>query len=98
MNITVRELKKRIEEGDKDFVLIDVREEFEREEFNIGGEHIPLGDIMGALNRLEPFRDKEVIIYCRSDKRSGLAQNLLQQFGFQKVFNLTGGMLAWQKL
>lgn len=96
MDINVTELKQKIDNGD-DFVLIDVRETHEHEEFNIGGTLVPLGTIMTALSDLEEHKDKEVIVYCRSGQRSGMAKQLLQQAGFSKVRNTTGGMLAWQE-
>lgn len=96
MNINVNELKSRIDAGETDFVLIDVREPGEHEAFNIGGTLVPVGTIASALDNLEQYRDKEVIVYCRSGARSGMAQGFLEQAGFKNVRNLTGGMLAWQ--
>lgn len=96
MDISVKELKDRMDSGDTDFVLIDVREPAEHEAFNIGGTLIPVGTISGALNQLDQYRDDEVIMYCRSGARSGMAQGFLQQAGFKNVRNLTGGMMAWQ--
>ena len=98
MDISVKDLKARMDAGDQDFVLIDVREPGEHEAFNIGGELIPVGTIAGALNGLEAHKDKEVIVYCRSGARSGMAQGFLQQAGFKNVRNLTGGMMAWQAM
>ncbi|OAV43361.1 rhodanese-like domain-containing protein [Lewinella sp. 4G2] len=95
MDATIQELKER-EAGDKkDYVLLDVREDYERSEFNIGGVHVPLGDLMGSLDKLAPHKDEEIIVYCRSGKRSAMAAQLLGQSGFSNVRNLEGGMLAW---
>lgn len=96
MDISVKDLKNRIDAGDDSFVLIDVREPGEHEAFNIGGKLVPVGTIAGALSDLEEHRSKEVIVYCRSGARSGMAQGFLQQAGFENVRNLSGGMLAWQ--
>jgi rhodanese-related sulfurtransferase len=95
MDITAPELKEKIERGD-DFVLIDVREPYEREEFNIGGQHIPIGAFMNSLEELEPSREKEIVVYCRSGNRSGMAVHLLKAAGFKNPRNLIGGMLMWQ--
>ncbi len=98
-DITPQELKKRIEEQDNDFVLIDVREPEEHAEFNIGGELIPLGDLMGRLGDLqETLEEKEVITYCRTGRRSAMAKSLLEQGGLKQVRNLEGGMVAWKEL
>lgn len=94
MNITVQELKKKIDAGEK-FVLIDVREPYEHQEFNIGGSLIPMSNLESKIDDLAEHKDQEVILYCRSGNRSGIAQQFLLQKGFKNVLNLTGGMLAW---
>ncbi len=96
MDATIQELKERESVTAKDYVLLDVREDYERSEFNIGGIHVPLGDLMGSLDKLAPHKDDEIIVYCRSGKRSAMAAQLLGQSGFKNVRNLDGGMLAWQ--
>ena len=94
MNITVQELKKKMEAGEE-FVLIDVREPYEHQEFNIGGTLIPMGNLPNSLDDLAKHKNEEVILYCRSGNRSGMAQQFLIQNGFKNVLNLTGGMLSW---
>lgn len=90
--ITVRELKARMDAGD-DFQLIDVREANEYEYCNIGGELIPMGDIMMNLDKLS--RHKDVIIHCKSGGRSSAIVNALMARGYDNVINLRGGILAW---
>ncbi len=97
MDITVKELRDRMDASADDYILIDVREPHERAEFNIGGDHIPLGDIPTRLQELADAKDKEVVVYCRSGNRSGMACDFLRQQGFTNVRNLQGGMLAWQE-
>jgi rhodanese-related sulfurtransferase len=95
--ITVSELKDRLSLGEK-INLVDVRELSEHNEFNIGGELIPLGNIQAMdIGQLETLRDQEVICYCRSGNRSGQACQILDMLGFKNTKNLQGGMLAWQK-
>ena len=96
MDASIQELKEREAQTEKDYVLLDVREDYERSEFNVGGIHIPLGDLMASLDRLAAHKDDEIIVYCRSGKRSAMAASLLQQSGFARVRNLAGGMLAYQ--
>lgn len=93
-DITVQELKQKLD-AKEDFVFIDVREPYEYEEFNLGAKLIPLGSIPGALNELEPHKNDEIVVHCRSGARSGKAKAFLQQMGYTKVRNLTGGVLAW---
>jgi rhodanese-related sulfurtransferase len=95
MDITVEELKDRIEKNEK-LNIIDVREEHEFDEFNIGAQLIPLGEIADRLEEIEHLKQEEIIIHCRSGARSGRAQQYLESEGFTNVRNLIGGMLAWQ--
>ncbi|AHF15215.1 rhodanese-like domain-containing protein [Niabella soli] len=93
--ITVEELKKRIDSGEK-INLIDVREPAEYEEYNIGAKLIPLGQIQHMeVEELEPLKDEELIIHCRSGKRSAMACQLLESMGFKNTVNVEGGVLAW---
>ena len=76
--------------------LIDVREPEEHEEFNIGGELIPLGEIAQQVQNIAT--NKPVIIYCRKGIRSQIAiQRLQQKFPFTNLVNLIGGTEAWKK-
>lgn len=94
--ITVEELKKRLDAGEK-LNIVDVREPGEHEEFNIGGLLYPLGNIRSMdVDELEPYKDEELIVYCRSGNRSGQACMILDTLGFTNTKNLVGGMLAWQ--
>ncbi len=96
-NITVEELKARLDAGEK-LNIIDVREPHENAEFNIGGILHPLGKIQTmTVDELEPFKDEEVIVYCRSGNRSGQACLILDTLGFKNTKNLVGGMLDWQE-
>jgi rhodanese-related sulfurtransferase len=95
MDINVQELKERLGKGEK-FVFLDVREPHEFEEFNLGADLIPLGNVMDAIPNFEDHKNDEIVIHCRSGKRSAMAQSLFQQFGYTNVRNLEGGVLAWQ--
>ncbi len=96
-DITTEELKAKID-NKEEFVFIDVREPHEYEEFNLGAQLIPLGDIPGALNDLEQYKDKEIVIHCRSGARSGNAKQFLVDMGYKNVKNLLGGVVRWQQL
>lgn len=95
MDITPKELKGKIDSGE-DFVLIDVREPNEHEAFNVGGQLIPVKTIPARIADLEAHKEVEIVVYCRSGARSGMAQRFMLENGFSNVRNLTGGMLAWQ--
>lgn len=94
--ITPEALKARLDAGEQ-LNIVDVREPFEHQEFNIGGPLVPLGKIQSMqIDELEEWKDKELIVYCRSGNRSGQACMILEMAGFKHVTNLVGGMLAWR--
>ena len=93
-DITVQELKAKME-NNEDFFLLDVREQMEYDLFNLKAKLIPLGELSNHFNELEAYKNQEVIIHCRSGKRSGVAKELLKRQGFSNVRNLLGGVLAW---
>ena len=96
-NISVEELKSRLDQGEQ-INIIDVREPHENAEFNIGGTLIPLGKIQTMqVEELDDLKEQEIILYCRSGNRSGQACLILDTLGFKNTKNLTGGMLAWQE-
>lgn len=91
--ITVQELKALID-NNTSFQLIDVREPHEFDEVNINGELIPMGDVMDQIERIS--RDKQVVVHCRSGKRSAaVIQALESQHGFTNLYNLKGGILSY---
>jgi rhodanese-related sulfurtransferase len=96
MDITIEELKERIDKGEQ-LNLIDVREEYEFDEFNIGATLIPLGELPDRLEEIEAWKDQEILIHCRSGARSGRAKEYLTSEGYTNVRNVLGGMLAWQE-
>ncbi len=94
--ISVEQLKARMDAGEK-INLLDVREPHEYAEFNIGGKLFPLGKIQSMqIEDIEDLRDEEVIINCRSGKRSMMACMILEQMGFTNTVNVVGGVLDWQ--
>lgn len=91
--ISVSELKA-MKDKKEDFQLIDIREEYEYDICNLGGELIPMGDVVDNLDKIS--RDKKVVLHCRTGKRSAsVLQMLEQQHGFTNLYNLKGGIMAW---
>ena len=95
MDITVQELRQKLESSEK-FVFIDVREPWENEEFNLGAQLIPLNTLVNSMYELDEHKEDEIVLHCRSGSRSGMAQGMLQANGFTNVRNLTGGIMAWE--
>ena len=93
--ITVLELKQLIDTK-SDFQLIDVREGYEYDQANIGGEHIPMAEVPHSIDRIQT--NKQVVVHCRSGGRSGnIIQWLEKNHGFENLYNLKGGILAWAR-
>jgi adenylyltransferase/sulfurtransferase len=90
--ITATELKSRQDRGEKLFIL-DVREPHEYQICNLNGKLIPLGELPRRVNELDSSVD--MVVHCRSGKRSADAIHFLQTAGFKKLLNLKGGVLAW---
>lgn len=94
-SITVLACKEKID-NKEDLQLIDVREPDEHNEFNIGGQLIPLNAIVQQVEKIDTA--KPVIFYCRKGIRSQVAiQRLQDKFPFTNLFNLIGGTEAWKK-
>ncbi len=93
--ITVQQLKQLIE-SKEDFQLIDVREEHETEICTLNGELIPMGTVVENIDKFS--HDKKVVMHCRSGVRSGNVIAFLEtNHGFDNLYNLKGGILAWAK-
>lgn len=91
--VTVEELKGLLANGGN-VQVIDVREPYEYEIANIGAELIPLGTVTDQVAKISS--DRQVVVHCRSGKRSADAiRKLEDEFGFQNLYNLKGGILAW---
>lgn len=95
-DITVSELKKRLDD-EEDLFVIDVREPHEYEEFNIAAENIPLSNLPLSFDQLENYKDREIVVHCKSGRRSEMAKQLMLQAGFKNVRNLLGGMDEWKR-
>jgi len=82
----------------KNAFVLDVREE---SEFNTGhilnSRQIPLGKLGERIGELERYREQPIVVVCRSGQRTTAACVLLGKQGFSQVYNLAGGILAWQK-
>lgn len=79
-------------------IFVDVRESKEMADGVINGAYrVPLSNFDKNATQLDKFKDKPVIVYCRSGNRSIGAAGKLRKKGFNKVYSLTGGILAWQK-
>jgi adenylyltransferase/sulfurtransferase len=93
INITPKELKQLL--SDPTIFLVDVREQHEHDEYNIGGLLIPLGEIVTRIHEIPT--DQKVVLYCKRGIRSMIAIQKLHLKNPQlNLFNLSGGMEAWK--
>lgn len=94
LHISPKELADKL--AGQQLFLIDVRQQWERDEFNIGGLHIPLDEVMQHTREIP--KDKPVIIYCRKGIRSRIAIQRLEAQGYNNLVNLDGGLEAYKRL
>ncbi len=79
-------------------LMLDVREQAEYAQAHIlNSRGLPLSQIEARIGDLEKFKDKPVIVVCASGNRSSAAAAILRKNGFSRVFNLSGGLAAWQQ-
>lgn len=82
----------------KDAVVLDVREDSEYYSGHVPhSRHIPLGALDKRHTELERYKNRPLVVVCRSGARSGSACGMLKKQGFEEVYNLSGGVGAWQQ-
>ena len=78
----------------REAIMIDVRERDEWRAGHVAGaRHIPLGELTARVGELP--RDRDLLLFCRSGNRSGGATRLLRGQGFERAYNVEGGIIAW---
>lgn len=92
-NINTSELKKILDEKEE-ILLLDVRTEEEFDILNIETSvNVPLMELLYNVDEIEPYKEKKVVVYCRSGHRSITACNLLYMEGFRNLYNLDKGII-----
>lgn len=82
----------------KNALVLDVREEGEYKLGHIlNSRLIPLGELNERIGELEKYKEQHIVVVCRSGVRSCTAYATLGKHGFTQVYNLAGGVTAWQK-
>ena len=81
----------------EDAVVLDIRDEKDFKQGHIlNAIHVPIKSLEQKLNKIEKYKEKPVIVSCRTGQQSQNACGLLAKKGFQRLYNLKGGVLAWQ--
>lgn len=82
----------------KNALMLDVREQSEYAAGHVvNSKLIPLGKLKERIGELEKYRERPIVVICRSGQRSASACALLGKQGFAQAYNLNGGIIAWQK-
>lgn len=95
--ITAQGLRERLIAASEQPLVVDVREPDEFEAAHIAEAKLaPLGTVVKDLEGVD--RNREIVLVCRSGRRSAKAYELLAAQGFRRLENMEGGMLSWEKL
>jgi len=95
--VTQTELLKRIEQKDPDLVVLDVRTADEFAAGHVPGARNVSHELLASrIDELAGARDKQVVLYCRSGRRTLLAEDVLRKAGFKRLGHLEGDYLAWE--
>lgn len=82
----------------KNAFVLDVREPGEYKAGHLlNAQLIPLGKLKERIGEIEQYKDQPVVVVCRSGNRSGVACGIMKKQGFTQVYNMAGGILAWQQ-
>lgn len=79
-------------------VFVDVRDDAEFRKGHVqDAKNIPVRNLDSRIQELVKHKDKDIVVYCDSGMRSSKAIRTLKKNGFDKTYNLAGGLVAWQK-
>ncbi len=95
---TIQGVRKRMDTGDKGFILVDVREDHEWDQGRLPEAiHLSKGIIERDIETVIPNKNQEIILYCGGGFRSALAAENLQKMGYNNVLSMDGGFRAWKE-
>jgi phage shock protein E len=95
--ISQSDLLTRLEKKDADLVVLDVRTAAEYQTGHVpGARNVPHDQLPAKLAELAALKDKQVVLYCRSGRRSAIAGETLRAAGFSRLRHLEGDYLAWE--
>ena len=96
-DISAQALLSRLKAGDAP-VVIDVRSQQEYRGGHVPGAiNLPHTEIAAHLDELRPYRDRDVVLYCKSGRRAAIAKKVLSDAGFTRLFHLSGDMDGWRR-
>ncbi|MDQ1085870.1 MULTISPECIES: rhodanese-like domain-containing protein [unclassified Siphonobacter] len=93
--INASTLKSRLQAGDP-LQILDIRTPYERENFSIGGLHIPLDELLLRVHDIpDSWKNEEIVVVCGTGLQSAIAARVLAKQGFTNIHNLEGGLQAY---
>jgi len=96
--VEVEQVQALMAEKGKEILLLDVRTPDEFAQARVAGSKlIPLGELPKRLHEITAYKEKDVMVICRSGNRSASATAMLDQAGFQRAHNVVGGVSAWHR-
>lgn len=97
LEVTVQDVHRMLEDRE-DFLLVDCREPHEYEFVHLkSATLIPMSQIQGRVEELEPHRDRRIVVHCHHGGRSMQVTQWLRQIGYDKTQNMAGGIHAWSQ-
>jgi phage shock protein E len=97
VRVSPQDLAARVESEDPGLVILDVRTEEEFAAGHVpGARNVPHDQLQARLSELALLKDKEVVLYCRSGRRSHLAAQTLREAGFKRLLQLEGDYPGWE--
>lgn len=96
MNTITNQQLKAKKDNNEDFQLIDVREDYEFEDYNIGGINIPLDTVLNSIHIIE--KNKPVIFCCKTGKRSkAITLAIAKKINLTNIYSLVGGVMGYKE-
>ncbi len=94
--ISQQDLLKALDKSASDTIVLDVRTKKEFDNGHIAGAiNVSHNEVEQNIKHLTQYKDKKVVVYCRSGRRAGVAESILIKHGFSHVMHLTGDMNGW---
>ncbi len=85
--------------GSGDYLLLDVRSSIEFSNGHIADSvNVALDDIEKYITEVVPNKERKIIVYCQSGRRSEEASKKLIQLGYKNIYNLVGGIQAFEEV
>ncbi|MBL0711339.1 MAG: rhodanese-like domain-containing protein [Colwellia sp.] len=94
--ISQQDLVAALNNSTNNVLVLDVRSKDEYKHGHIAGAiNVSHDKVADQLSSLTQYKDRTVVVYCRSGRRAGIAEHILTENGFNNLYHLTGDMNGW---